>query len=86
MDQQKIEKLQNLIKKNNLDGWLFYDFRGSNDLALSVLEIPAKAHLTRRFFYFAPFKVNLKKLLWLSNFTTWHTYRERCIHIAAMSR
>lgn len=54
MDQHKIDKLQQLIKKNNLDGWLFYDFRGSNDLALSVLEIPAKAHLTRRFFYFVP--------------------------------
>lgn len=54
MDLKKIEKLQALIKKNGLDGWLFYDFRGSNDLALSVLEIPAKAHLTRRFFYFVP--------------------------------
>lgn len=54
MDLNKIEKLQALIKKNGLDGWLFYDFRGSNDLALSVLEIPAKAHLTRRFFYFVP--------------------------------
>lgn len=54
MDLTKIEKLQALIKKNGLDGWLFYDFRGSNDLALSVLEIPAKAHLTRRFFYFVP--------------------------------
>ncbi|MBK7868830.1 MAG: M24 family metallopeptidase [Ignavibacteriales bacterium] len=54
MTQEKITKLQNLIKKNGLDGWLFYDFRGSNDLALSVLEFPAKAHLTRRFFYFIP--------------------------------
>ncbi|GAB1441415.1 M24 family metallopeptidase [Ignavibacteriales bacterium] len=54
MTQEKIIKLQNLIKKNGLDGWLFYDFRGSNDLALSVLEFPAKAHLTRRFFYFIP--------------------------------
>lgn len=54
MTQEKINKLQNLIKKNGLDGWLFYDFRGSNDLALSVLEFPAKAHLTRRFFYFIP--------------------------------
>jgi len=54
MTQEKINKLQNLIKKNGLDGWLFYDFRGSNDLALSVLEFSAKAHLTRRFFYFIP--------------------------------
>ncbi|KAB2908697.1 MAG: aminopeptidase P family protein [Ignavibacteriales bacterium] len=54
MTQEKIQKLQSLIKKNGLDGWLFYDFRGSNDLALSVLEISPKAHLTRRFFYFIP--------------------------------
>jgi Xaa-Pro dipeptidase len=50
----ELKKFQDNIKKMNLDGWLFYDFRGSNDLALNILEVPKEKHLTRRFFYFIP--------------------------------
>jgi len=38
----------------DLDGWLLYDFRRTNDLACQVLEIPAHKLLTRRFFYWIP--------------------------------
>lgn len=54
MDKSKIEKIQKIIKQLNADGWLLFDFRNSNDLALSILEIGESAHLTRRFFYFIP--------------------------------
>ncbi|MDP2302765.1 MAG: M24 family metallopeptidase [Ignavibacteria bacterium] len=54
MNTLKIEKIQSIIRKMNIDGWLFFDFRNSNDLALSILEIGESAHLTRRFFYFIP--------------------------------
>ncbi len=49
-----LKKMQEIIKKMNLDGWLLYDFRGSNDLALNILDIPVETHLTRRFYYFIP--------------------------------
>jgi Xaa-Pro dipeptidase len=49
-----LENIQSNLKKLNLDGWLIYDFRGSNDLALEILNIPKTSHLTRRFYYFIP--------------------------------
>jgi Xaa-Pro dipeptidase len=50
----KLEKIQSILKSMNIDAWLFYDFRGSNDLAHSILDIPKTSHLTRRFYYFIP--------------------------------
>jgi len=49
-----LNKIQNIISSMNLDGWLFFDFRGSNDLAINILEVPKERHLTRRFYYFIP--------------------------------
>jgi Xaa-Pro aminopeptidase len=49
-----LHKMQEIIKKMDLDGWLLYDFRASNDLAINILDIPPSAHLTRRFYYFIP--------------------------------
>ena len=49
-----LETIQALIAKFNLDAWLFFDFRGSNDLAHRILNITAEKHLTRRFFYLVP--------------------------------
>ncbi len=54
MGKFNLNKMQEIIKNMNFDGWLFYDFRGSNDLALNILNIPKEAHLTRRFYYFIP--------------------------------
>jgi Xaa-Pro aminopeptidase len=50
----KLEKIQSILKSMKLDAWLFYDFRGSNELALSILDIPKSSHLTRRFYYYVP--------------------------------
>ncbi len=49
-----IEKVQTLLKQNNLDGWLLYDFRRSNSIAVDFLSIPPETHLTRRLFYWIP--------------------------------
>jgi Xaa-Pro dipeptidase len=51
-----LDKIQSILKKMDFDGWLFYDFRGSNELALNILDIPPTSHLTRRFYYFIPQK------------------------------
>lgn len=40
----------------NFDAWLLYDFRFSNELALNMLGITKKSHLTRRFYYLIPKK------------------------------
>ncbi len=54
MNSIDINKFQSILKTMNFDGWLFYDFRGSNDLALNILKVPKESHLTRRFYYFIP--------------------------------
>lgn len=54
MGKFNLKKMQSILSEMNLDGWLFYDFRGSNDLALDILDIPKTAHLTRRFYYLVP--------------------------------
>lgn len=53
---RKIEDVQHQLIQQELDGWLFYDFRRSNDLACQFLEIPKERLLTRRFFYWIPKK------------------------------
>ena len=49
-----ITTIQKILNDRNIDGWLLFDFRGSNDLALEILGIKKESHLTRRFFYFIP--------------------------------
>lgn len=46
--------IQTALAEFDLDGWLLYDFRGSNVLARRVLEIPHEAILSRRFAYAIP--------------------------------
>ena len=52
----ELKKIQSIIQKAGLAGWLFYDFRGSNDIALSILKIPDDKISSRRYFYFIPAK------------------------------
>lgn len=63
MSNFNLPQIQESIKKLNLDGWLIFDFRGSNDYAMQVLSIPKEAHLTRRFFYFIPKDGNPVKIV-----------------------
>lgn len=50
----KIKDTQTNLASLNLDGWLLYDFRRSNDLACKYLEIGPERLITRRFFYWIP--------------------------------
>jgi len=49
-----LKKVQTILTKMNIDAWLLYDFRFSNELALTMLGITKKSHLTRRFYYLIP--------------------------------
>lgn len=46
-----------------LDGWLFYDFRGSDPLAYRVLLLDPARHVTRRWYYWIPVTGEPVKLL-----------------------
>ena len=55
--------VQQSLREFGLDGWLFYDFRGSNILARRVLGLDQKAPGSRRFFYFVPAQGDPRKLV-----------------------
>lgn len=50
----KIKTIQDAIATSEFDAWLFYDFRGSDPLAYSVLGLDPKGHYTRRWYYLIP--------------------------------
>jgi Xaa-Pro dipeptidase len=49
-----VAAIQKSLRDFGLDGWLFYDFRGTNVLARRVLGLDQIPPGTRRFFYFVP--------------------------------
>ena len=58
-----IEKIQNSLARNELDGWLLYDFHAINNIAVTMLNMPDEIHRTRRFFYFVPVNGRPQKLV-----------------------
>src|SRR6202140_5819217 len=57
-----VQAVQKDLKAANLDGWLFYDFRGRDPIALRILQLPPGMR-TRRWFYFVPTKGLPRKLV-----------------------
>ena len=49
-----LEQVQQALRDEGLDGWLFYDFRKSDPIAYQVLSLPDDAFYSRRWFYFIP--------------------------------
>jgi Xaa-Pro aminopeptidase len=50
-----LNEIQNALIQEKLDGWLLYDFRGSNPVARSIAKL-ADHITTRRWYYFIPAK------------------------------
>ena len=50
----EIEAIQQALREGQIDGWLMYDFRGSNPLARRVLGLDGIKPGSRRFFYLIP--------------------------------
>jgi Xaa-Pro dipeptidase len=46
--------VQDALKEYGLDGWLLYDFKGSNPLARKILGLDGRKPFSRRFFYLVP--------------------------------
>ncbi len=52
---QRVHDIQQaLCEAGQIDGWLFYDFRGSDPLAYRVLLLDPTTHVTRRWYYWIP--------------------------------
>ena len=60
---EKIEKIQERLFEQGVDGWLLYDNHGSNRFVRELLGIPPHLVLTRRFFYWIPKEGEPQKIL-----------------------
>jgi Xaa-Pro dipeptidase len=58
-----IHEIQQSLKAEQIDGWLIYNFRGSNIFATKLLSLPEHIMFTRRYFYFIPANGEPKKLV-----------------------
>ena len=54
MDADRLCEIQHALQEETLDGWLFYDFRGSDPLAYRILGLDDTELSTRRWYYFIP--------------------------------
>ena len=57
-----IPAIQKTLAVDGVDGWLLYDFHGSNPIAVKLAGL-AGAHTTRRWYYFIPASGTPKKLV-----------------------
>lgn len=51
---ERVSEIQKALQVAKLDGWLFYDFRGSDPLALRILKLDETAVGSRRWFFYIP--------------------------------
>jgi Xaa-Pro dipeptidase len=58
-----IEAIQDALREQGLDAWLFYDHHHRDPIAYSILGLPATAHVTRRWYYAVPAAGEPRKLV-----------------------
>jgi len=51
---ERVAEIQSALRAAKLEGWLFYDFRGSDPLAPRILKLGDHAAGSRRWFYYIP--------------------------------
>ena len=62
--EERIAAIQQALREDgSVDGWLFYDFRGSDPLGYRVLLLDPTMHVTRRWYYWIPTTGKPRKLL-----------------------
>lgn len=54
MQEPRLREIQEALRQDGVEGWLFYDFRGSDPLAYRILGLDPAAISTRRWYYFIP--------------------------------
>src|SRR4051812_2100541 len=60
---ERVADIQKALRDVKLDGWLFYDFRGNDPLALRILRLNEHAVGSRRWFYYVPASGECAKLV-----------------------
>lgn len=63
MKTEKLERIQTELQNQNIDGWLFYDFHGRDNIGMRVLELSSKHLASRRWLYWIPAKGEPIKLV-----------------------
>ena len=63
LNESTVQNIQAALREENIDGWLLYNFRGSNVFATRILDLPAHIMQTRRYFYFIPARGEPRKLV-----------------------
>jgi Xaa-Pro dipeptidase len=59
----RIDNIQDALRSQQLDGWLFYDFRLSDPIAYRVLDLSQHGATTRRWFCFVPAQGSVRALV-----------------------
>ncbi len=59
----RVAEIQTALREAKLEGWLFYDFRGSDPLAYRILKLGPTGITTRRWFYYIPAKGEPTKIV-----------------------
>ena len=60
---ETVKLIQEALREEHIDGWLFYNFRGSNVFATRIINLPSHIMQTRRYFYFIPASGSPQKLV-----------------------
>jgi len=63
MTLMQITAIQDALRQEGLDGWLFFDHHRRDPLAYRILSIPAEIEATRRWYYFVPTEGEPRKLV-----------------------
>src|SRR5436190_7839490 len=58
-----LQSIQRTLAMEQIDGWLLYDFHGSNPIAVKLAGLGRGKMTTRRWFYFIPAAGTPKKLV-----------------------
>jgi Xaa-Pro aminopeptidase len=59
----RVLEIQRALREHAIEGWLFYDFRGSDPLGYRILLLDPHMHVTRRWYYWIPAEGSPQKLL-----------------------
>jgi Xaa-Pro aminopeptidase len=63
MTDETVRNVQETLRREKIDGWLLYNFRGSNIFATRLMNLPSHLMFTRRYFYFIPARGEPRKLV-----------------------
>jgi Xaa-Pro dipeptidase len=59
----QLNAIQGALRALKMDAWLFYDHHHRDPIAYRILELPEKAHVTRRWYYLIPAEGEPRKLV-----------------------